>query len=471
MKSVLVLAVLLSTGAFAGCIGDEQSEGAPLGMDPADAAALAALAVAPDDIGDAMDGRIDGFYYGGGCSTTDCIDTPDTPSETATPAPWMDIAAIRVADTTGENVVIAFDIAEIEENFPRLGDHPGGNRYVSYMACFGSGEEAAIRCAEFEVREIGGQPVIAGTFFLLNENCGGFYKVCMFNVDASVQYGAPALLSVSIPKTYLAYDEAPAIITSLGGRVFWSASTDAAPHWHYAYSMATNGDYVHDHEGPGGPGNLVDSVAWTEFDLPFVPATGPWPSSPSALLEGTPGNHYVTGGPYDRADLDLLKSELWVENDEVVLQYTMREMHEFPAFAAHWDSLVAFSGASMIEMGVRKDTNALEPYAYMGRCIGFHCGDVKELRGAVDFEHGAPATMTVRFPASEFGLDVKGTTVNFFVSVTMLAEYSLMVGEHDESTAVDIHAMSLVDTLSASAPYTIGGGAPLPLVSHEAHEH
>lgn len=119
-------------------------------------------------------------------------------------------------------------------------------------------------------------------------------------------------------------------------------------------------------------------------------------------------------------------------------------------------------------MGVRKDTNIPEPYAYMGRCIGFHYDDVKELRGDVEFNLGTPATMAMRFSDAEFDLE-PGVTINYMLTVSMFVEYSIINNEHDDSNSMDLHAMSVI---SGASSYTIGGGEPLPLDdAHGNHQH
>lgn len=398
-------------------------------------------------------------------------------------APYFDLLAARYEGETPDALVFSLQLASIEEGFADVvAGHPM-HRKATYEVCWRPSEDATRRCVTLEAAANGGRVEAAGALTLHSKDCNE-WAVCAWPVLVNIEFGAPATITWTVPKSYATWDGAPPEIGTLAAQAWWWSFNPANPSWHTAYSLESGAGPQHQHYTGGEMIATADEAPQAPVAAEFAPAamaTATTPAIPTVPLMTLPeGNLHGGGSLYDRPELDLLQVDVAEDAGELVTRFTVASLPALPEFDLLFILELGVAGKEVWEIGfiTEKENGA---YGYAGHCISYDCaGDFGDEAGDHDMhshfaevvahsiETGTPGVVEVRTPLALFPTIEAGDVTNFALAVSMYDDASVWVNQYGDDPRFDWHKMSFVDYRWGGAPHVFTeGNAP----GAEGHAH
>lgn len=429
-----------------------------------------------DPLGDATDTGAGDAATMVGCAAGyavmgECVTTP-IPVAAGTPGPHYDITAVRLLGETARTVILQLQVAKLSEGFPELKDPDLFYRMNYYTICWAADENSDCdRSVQLDVMVHAGHPHVEAKFEIRNRDCTEV-SWCSWGIPVEFKFGAPALMTFTVPKAYLTFDGAPAGIHHLQGQSGWISEPTFFPAWHPGATVHTPVYHVHDH---GGAVAGIEIADVTERFMTML-RLAPWTKLPDyapnePLLLGGSGSNHGAGSQYDYPEMDILWYDMYEENGEFVTVFKLREFKQIPSYEFDYSVEVGIQGKAW-EIGYRHEGDRF--YGYAGRCIMEPCQGAKPIYPKVDLTFGAPGAITIRTPLKVIENPPAGTVTSLTWAMTMYTDQSKYFGDYNGDYFGDVHSVFMLDSLVGGNPYVFGSTHKAPLsfeLMPEGHQH
>ena len=425
-----------------------------------------------DPAGDASDAIAEAIVGGTVCAIVHEAGAhcPDGGSPLADEAPHFDIVGVSLAEPDEDHVLLTLSIAELTEDLDALAPAPGTHRMAAYSVCIAY-DDACTHAAYLFAMRHGDETHLEANFDAYVGECNG-WSWCSWPIPVDVVYGAPAVITFTIPKAWATYG-ASREVHHLEAFTGWGDQLTAFPMWHGGWTLHTPAYHLHDHTPTTGFYGLADVTDALPAEVTLAPArTAPVVAADVPLAYGLGGATHADGSTYDRSELDLVGLDIHDEDGGIAVVVALQEAAAQPTYDFDYAIVLGFEGQRPLELGFRQEHGASMGYA--GICIMETCQESRTHEVAAEFIPGAPAFIVIHVPAEvlhDLAVLEPGATSTLASVASMATEGSQYFGDYEGAVYGDVHHAFMADFIGASMPFVLGSGHRAPLEAFAAAEH